>query len=64
MMNGLADGSLYDLRREKFILLADPCILRREDIVQQILNRMRLPADTVRGGDDHYRVISTASEQP
>jgi hypothetical protein len=45
----------HGLRSEMFKLLAAPCILRREDIVTKILDRLNLPDDTVRDRDDHYR---------
>jgi hypothetical protein len=46
----------YSTRDERYTLLADQHILKREDVVQQILDRMQLPPDTIRGGDAHYRV--------
>jgi hypothetical protein len=46
----------YSTRDERYTLLADQHILKREDVVQQILDRMHLPPDTIRGGDAHYRV--------
>lgn len=46
---------MYSIRLEKHTLLADRCILGREDLVQEVLHRFHLPADTIRDTDSHYR---------
>jgi hypothetical protein len=47
---------LFDRRRDRFLLLADACILRRRDLVRQIMARMHLPAaKTDIDRDAHYR---------
>ncbi len=47
---------LYDQRRGRFVLLADACILRRHDLVRQLIAKMHLPAaETEIDSDSHYR---------
>lgn len=45
----------YSTLSETYTLLADSCILKREALVQGILDRLQLPTDTVRDSDSHYR---------
>jgi hypothetical protein len=45
----------YDTRTQEFTLLADRCILKRPEIVSEILQRMHLPADTKLDTDEHYQ---------
>jgi hypothetical protein len=48
--------TLYDKSRDRFVLLADPCILKREAVVRRIMTNMHLPdAKTETGRDAHYR---------
>jgi hypothetical protein len=47
---------LFDRRNDRFVLLADRCILKRGDVVRRLMRQMHLPperTETVR--DDHYR---------
>jgi hypothetical protein len=47
---------LFDKRRDRFVLLADRCILSRRDVVRQIMTQMHLPeAQTDVDTDAHYR---------
>jgi hypothetical protein len=47
---------LFDRRRDRFVVLADACILRRHRLVQQIMAKMHLPAPkTDIDRDAHYR---------
>lgn len=47
---------LFDKRRDRFVLLADPCILRRRGLVQQIVASLHLPVErTEMDRDAHYR---------
>jgi hypothetical protein len=45
----------YDTRTGEFTLLADRCILLREDLASEILSEMYLPAGSMRDTDEHYR---------
>ena len=47
---------LMDKRRDRFVLLADRCILNRRDVVNRIVARMHLPPEkTDIDTDAHYR---------
>lgn len=47
---------LFDQRRDRFVLLADRCILNRSPLVKQIMARMHLPPEkTDVDADSHYR---------
>ncbi len=47
--------TLFDRRRDRYVLLADACILRRRGLIQQIMAKMHLPAPrTDIGRDPHY----------
>ena len=47
---------MFDKRRDRFLLLADPCILRRRSLVKQIVSRLHLPPErTEMDRDAHYR---------
>ena len=47
---------LFDRRRDRFVLLADRCILNRGALVKQIMASMHLPPDkTDVDTDAHYR---------
>lgn len=49
----------YNRKSDKFILLADRCILREQKLIKAILSRMRLQArDTETGTDRIYRCSS------
>ena len=55
---------VYDRSRDRFVLLADRCILKRDAVVQRIMRRMHLPADrTEEGTDAHYRCQKCLSGQ-
>jgi hypothetical protein len=46
----------FNRRLDRFLLLADPCILKRAGVVRQIMATMHLPEDkTEVGSDAHYR---------
>ena len=46
---------MYDLKARRFQMLADPCILRRKSLVEQIKKELRLPKLISLGTDTHYR---------
>ena len=47
---------MYDTKTRRFTLLADRCILKRKDLVGQIMVAMNLPSNnTDQGTDSHYR---------
>jgi len=47
---------LFDKRRDRYVLLADRCILNRRDVVSRIMARMRLPPEMIEvDTDSHYR---------
>ena len=47
---------IFDRRRERFLLLADACILRRSDLVYKIMAALHLPPEkTDLDRDAHYR---------
>jgi hypothetical protein len=61
---GEVTGEYYDFSRgrvcfskrdDRWSLLADPCILKREDVVQALLRRLNLPRTTAVATDSHYR---------
>jgi len=45
----------YNTRTKQFTLFADPCILRKENVVNKLLLLMNLPDDTPLSADAHYR---------
>lgn len=45
----------YDARDERFILLADRCILLQKTTLRQLYRRLGLPSDTRQMRDEHYR---------
>jgi hypothetical protein len=48
--------SVFNMRSERFLLLADPCILKRTALVKKIITGMELPLKkTDVGTDSHYR---------
>jgi hypothetical protein len=47
---------VFDKHRDRFVLLADPCILNRSELVKRIISRLRLPLEnTDIDRDPHYR---------
>jgi len=46
---------MYDMKTQRFTLLADKCILRDKKVVRKIKQRMHLPKNTTIGGDSHYQ---------
>lgn len=46
---------IYDSASGKFTLLADKCILDRNDLIDKIKNTLHLPKSTKTGTDLHYR---------
>jgi hypothetical protein len=46
---------MCDTKTKSFRLLADPCILKRKDLVAKIKNELRLPKQTSLWADAHYR---------
>jgi hypothetical protein len=45
----------FNTRTKRFTLFADPCILRKKEIVKKLMSLMRLPNDTPLSTDGHYR---------
>ncbi len=47
---------IFNTNTEKFLLLADPCILKRDELVKEIITSFELPAHkTELNTDPHYR---------
>jgi len=46
---------MYDTKTCRFTLLADRCILRRNDLAEKIKKEMHLPNAIKVGSDPHYR---------
>jgi hypothetical protein len=47
---------VYNMKTEKFMLLADRCILKKRNLVKKIMKEMQLPPTiTECGTDEHYR---------
>jgi hypothetical protein len=45
---------VYNVITERFTLMADGCILRKTDVMAQIVKRFQLPKNTERATDYHY----------
>jgi hypothetical protein len=45
----------FNTRTKRFTLFADPCILRKKNVVRKLVSLMRLPEDTALSTDEHYR---------
>jgi hypothetical protein len=45
----------FNTRAKRFTLFADPCILRKRNVVNKLLRLMNLPDDTALLADEHYR---------
>ncbi len=46
---------IFDTKREKFLVLADNCILKRPGLIKKIMNELQLPeAHTETDKDAHY----------
>lgn len=46
---------VYNTETNRFILLADKCILKERKVVRMIITQLHLPTGTRTGKDDHYR---------
>ena len=46
---------VYDIRKQRFVVYADRCILTRQNVVRQIITQMALPSDVTTATDAHYR---------
>ncbi len=46
---------MFDKTTGSFTLLADKCILARKELISQIKDSLRLPAETKIGTDPHYK---------
>lgn len=46
---------IFDIKADKFMLLADTCILRRPKIIKEIITALELPNNTKLITDLHYR---------
>jgi hypothetical protein len=50
---------VYNTKTQRFMLLADRCILRNETVVRKIMAEMNLPSkSTDRDTDSHYRCLA------
>jgi|ERR1035438_3082125 hypothetical protein len=50
--------TVYDSRRDRFVIYADLCILRRKNTVRQIMTELNLPQNkTETCSDLHYRCL-------
>ena len=45
----------FHTKTQLFTLFADPCILRKKNVVKKLISLMRLPAETALSTDGHYR---------
>ena len=45
----------YDAKKRQFFLFADACILKDKAAVSRIMNQFRLPSNTKKEKDPHYR---------
>ncbi len=48
---------MFDMETEHFTILADRCILKREDLVEKIRAELNLPEDTKVGTDSPTAVF-------
>ena len=50
---------MYDMKAQRFRLLADKCILKNKGIMREIISKMNLPSkNTYKGIDSHYRCFA------
>ena len=45
----------YNTKTKRFTLFADRCILRKKNVVKELMRLMHLPSDTALSTDEHYR---------
>jgi hypothetical protein len=46
---------MFNTKTQRFLLLADRCILRDKSIVSKIMSELKLSKGTETGTDEHYR---------
>ena len=54
---------MFDMKTQKFTILADRCILKRADLVGKIRVELNLPKDTNVGTDSHYRCFDCLNDE-
>jgi hypothetical protein len=52
----------YDRKAKTFMLLADECILKRQELVAKIREELRLPPNVSVKSDTHYRCFACLHE--
>jgi hypothetical protein len=46
---------IYDIKTQRFLLLADRCILQDQNLVMKLMSEMNLPEETATDTHSHYR---------
>jgi hypothetical protein len=57
--------AVYDSRRDRFVIYADRCILRRKNTLRQVMKELKLPQNkTETSSDLHYRCSRCLHGEP